>query len=97
MIYYKCLPINIWPYSPPLSHKKLSDLDCDLLRSFKVKCDVIIGLLIYDFLLVFTVTWSNLLPLQDISPQNLSDLEFDLSRSLKVNLMVLDSPYMSSY
>ncbi len=44
--------INIWPKSAPLhdiEHQNLNDLDFDLSRSLKVKCDVI-GLAIHDFL-----------------------------------------------
>ncbi len=75
---------NIWLfYDIRLRH--LSDLEFDLSRSLKVKCDSVIGLPIYAFLLMFN---SNILPnsapLQDVRLQNLSDLEFDLSRSLKV-------------
>ncbi len=65
--------------------QKLSDLEFDLSRSLKVKCDSVIGLPIYAFLLMFNSNiWPNSAPLQDIKLQNLSDLEFDLSMSLKV-------------
>ena len=46
---------NIWPNSVPLQDTKLrnlSDLDVDLSRSLKVKCDSIIGLSIHGFLLI---------------------------------------------
>ncbi len=63
----------------------MSDLEYDLSRSLKVKCDSVIELPIYAFLLMFISNiWPNSAPLQDIRLQNLSDLEFDLSRSLKV-------------
>ncbi len=63
----------------------MSDLEFDLLRSLKVKCDDVIGLPIYAFLLVFNSNiWPNSAPLQDIRLRNQSDLEFDLPRSLKV-------------
>ncbi len=48
---------NIWPNSAaPLQETKLQnlrDLDFDLSRSFKVKCDGVIGLSIYGFLLIY--------------------------------------------
>ncbi len=79
---------NIWPNSAPLQDirlQNLSNLAFDLSRSLKVKCDSVIELPIYAFLLMFNSnTWSNSAPLQDIRLRNLSDLEFDLSRSLKV-------------
>ncbi len=57
----------------------------DLERSLRVKCDSVIGLPIYAFLLMFNSNiWPKSAPLQDIRLRNLSDLEFDLSRSLKV-------------
>ncbi len=76
--------------------RNLSDLEFDLLRSLKVKCNSVIGLLIYAILLMFNRNiWPNSAPLQDIRLRNLSDLEFDLSRS---NVIVsLDSPYILSY
>ncbi len=53
--------------------------DIDISRSLKVKCDSVIGLQIYGFLLVFNSNiWRNPAPLQDISFQNLSNLEIDL-------------------
>ena len=56
----------------------LSDLDFDLSRSFK--CDGVIGLPIYDFLLMFNSNIGpNMAPLQDISLQTMSDLDFDFS------------------
>ncbi len=58
--------------------------DFDLLSSIKVKCDSVIGLHIYAFLLMLNSNiWPNSAPLQDIRLQNLSDFEMDLSRSLK--------------
>ena len=46
---------NIWPNSTPLQDTKLrnlSDLDLDLSRSLKFKCDGVIGLSIYGFVLI---------------------------------------------
>ena len=77
---------NIWPNLVPLRDIRLqnhSDLDVDLSRSLKVRCDGAIGLPIYGFLLtVNSNIWSNSAHLRDIRFWNLSDL--DLSRSLKV-------------
>ncbi len=79
---------NIWPNSATLrdiSLWYLSDLDIDLSRSLKVKCDSVIGLPIFDFLLMFNSNiWPETAPLRDIRLRSLSDLEFDFSRSLKV-------------
>ena len=80
---------NLWPNSSApaqnIRHRNLSDLECDLSRALKVKCDSVIGLPIYAFLSVFNINiWPNSAPLQDIRLQNLSELEFYLSRSLKV-------------
>ncbi len=48
-------------------------LHFDPLRSLKVKCDGGIGLIIYDFLLIFSGNiWPNSAPLRDISFQNLT-------------------------
>ena len=59
--------------------------DLDLSRSFKVKCEGVIGLLIYGFLLMFNSNiWPNTAHLRDIKLRNFGDLEFDLSRSIKV-------------
>ena len=78
----------IWPNSAALrdiSLWYLSDLDIDLSMSLKVKCDIVIGLPIYGFLLVFnSKIWPNSAPLRDIRLWNLSDLDFDLSSSLEV-------------
>ena len=63
------------------------DLEFDLSRSLKVKCEDFIGFSLYAFLLMFN---SNIhvfgitAPLQYIRLQNVSDLEFDLSRPFKV-------------
>ena len=63
----------------------LSDLEFDLSMSLKVKCDDVIGLPTYTFLLMFNSNmWPNSAPLQDIRLRNLSDLVFDLAWSLKV-------------
>ncbi len=63
----------------------MSDLEFDLSRLLKVKCDDVIGLSLYAYLLMFNSNiWPNSAPLQDIRLRNLSDLEFDLSRSLNV-------------
>ncbi len=65
--------------------KNLSDLDIYLSRSLKVKCDGVIGLAIYGFLLMVNINiWPNAAPLRDIRLQNPSDLDFDRSSSLKV-------------
>ncbi len=72
---------NICPNSAALrdiSLWNLSDLDIDLSRSLKVKCDSVIGLPIYGFLFMFNSNiWPNSAPLRYISCQNLSDLDFD--------------------
>ncbi len=87
---------NIWPNSAPLQDirlQNLSDLEFDLLRSLKVKCDSVIELHIYAFLSMFhSNIWPKSGPLQDIHDirlQNLSDLEFDLSTSPKVKCDVI--------
>ncbi len=50
-----------------------------------VKYDSVIGLPMYDFLLMFNSNIEpNSAPLRDIRLQNFGDLDFDLSRSLKV-------------
>ena len=46
---------NIWPYSAPLRDiaiQNLSDLDFDFSRSLRVKCNSVIGLPVYAFLIV---------------------------------------------
>ncbi len=59
-------------------------LNFNLSRKLKVKCDGGTGLPIYDSLLVFNSNiWPNSAALQDISVSNLSDIDIDLSRSLK--------------
>ncbi len=48
---------NKWPSSAPLQDRRLrnmSDLEFDLSRSLKVKCDDVIGLAIHGFLLTYT-------------------------------------------
>ena len=79
---------SMWPNSAPLQDIKLqnvSDLDFDLSRSLKIKCDSVIGLPVYAFLLMlYSHIWPNSAPLQDIRLRNRSDLDFDLSGSLKV-------------
>ncbi len=66
---------------------KFGDLEFDLSRSLKVKCEGGIGLPIYGFLLMFNsnrgLNWA---PLRDISLQNLGDLDFDLSRYSRSNV-----------
>ncbi len=63
--------------------QNLSDFEFDLLRSLKVKCDTVIELPMYAFLLMFNSNkWPNSAPLQDIRLRNQSD--FDLSMSLSV-------------
>ncbi len=84
---------NVWTNSGPLQDirlQNLSDIEFDLSRSLKVKCDSVIGLPIYAFLSVFNSNiWPNFAPLQDIRLQNRSDLESDLSRSLKVKCDII--------
>ena len=79
--------------------QSLSDLDFELTRSPKVKCDGAVGLSICDFLLVSNSnTWSNSGPLPDISLRNRSDLDSDLSSSRQSKVIAsMDSPFMSSY
>ena len=81
---------NIWPNSAAVRDISLwcpSELDIDLSRSLRVKCDSVIGLPICGFYLCLIVTYGLTLPLlQDHlrKLQSLSDLDFDRSRSLKV-------------
>ncbi len=79
---------NIWPNSAPLRDTRLpnlSDLEFDLSRSLRIRCDSIIGLHIYGFLSMFNSNlWPNSAPLQDSKLRNQSELDFDLSWSLKV-------------
>ena len=52
---------NIWSNSAPLRNirlQNLSDLDFDISRSLKVKCDGAIGLSIYGFLWIVTACLS---------------------------------------
>ncbi len=61
---------NIWPNSGPLQDIRLrnvSDLEFDLSRSLKVKCDDFIGLAIHGFLLTYTVITCQLSPLSSHS------------------------------
>ena len=47
---------NLWYNSAPLQDirlRNLSDLDFDLSGSLKVKCDGVIGLFMYGFLLIY--------------------------------------------
>ncbi len=68
-----------------VSLKSLIDLEYDLSRSLKVKCDGAIGFPIYGFLLMLNSNIGpNYAPLRDIRLLNLGELDFDLSRSLKV-------------
>ena len=77
--------------------RNLSDLDFDLSRSLKVKCDGVIGLPIYGFLLMFNSNiWPNSAPLLDISFQNLVDLDINLSRSLRSNVIVSTASFLYS-
>ncbi len=79
--------------------QSFSDLDFDLSKSLKVISESVIGLSIYDSLLVSNSNiWSNSAPLQDISLLNLSDLDFDFQCHSRPNVIVsLDSPYMVFY
>ncbi len=77
--------------------QNMSDLDFNLSRSLKVKCESAIGFPIYGLLLVFN---SNIVPnsasLQDIRLQIW--LTLNLTFHSRSNPMVqLDSPYMTSY
>ncbi len=67
---------NVWSNSAPVPNIKfrnLGDLDFDLSRPLKVKCDGVIGLLVYDLLLIFDSNmWHKLAPYE-----SMSDLEFD--------------------
>ncbi len=68
----------------------MSDLELDRGKSLKVKCDDVIGVSLYAFLLMFNSNiWPNSASLQDIRLRNLSDHNFDLSRSLKVKCDVI--------
>ncbi len=61
------------------------DLEFDLLRLLKVKCEGVIGHHTYGYLLMFNSNiWPNMGPLQDKSLQNMSDLDFDRPSFLKV-------------
>ncbi len=63
----------------------MSDLEFDPCRALKVKCDDVIGLSLYAFLLMFNSNiWPNSAASQDVRLRNVIDLEFDLSRSLKI-------------
>ncbi len=88
IVSYWCLIVT-WGLTSILyeiKHRNLGDLDFDLSRSLKVKCEGAIGLPIYGFLLMFH---SNIGPnsavFREIRLRNLGDLDFDLSKSLKVN------------
>ncbi len=71
----------------------MSDLEFDLSRSLKVKCDDVIGLSLYAFLLMFNSNiWPNSAPLQDIRLQNLTH-----SRSNVMMLLDCYWSYMVSY
>ena len=80
-------------------NRLLGHLEFDLSRSLEVKCDCIIVLTIYDFLLLCN---SNIWPKFDsfirYKASNLNDLDltFQGDSSSKVALP-LDSPYMLSY
>ena len=66
---------NLWPNSAPLPDimlQNLSDLDFDLSRLLNIKCDSVIGVTTYGFLVVFNSNiWPNSALLRDISLQNL--------------------------
>ncbi len=75
----------MWAMRVPLQDIRPSDLDFDLSRSHQIKCDGVIPLHIYGFLLMVNSNlWPNLAPLRDIRLWNPIDLDFDLWRSLKV-------------
>ncbi len=74
-----------WAHLRDIRLRNVSDLDFDLSRSLKVKCDSATGLPMYAFVFMSNSnTGPNMAPLRDIRLQNLSDLEFYLSRSLYV-------------
>ncbi len=77
----------------------LGDLEFDLSRSLKDKCNGAIGLPTCGFLLMFNSNIGlNYAPLRDIRLQNLGDLDFDLSRSLRVKCNgAVGLPIMTSY
>ncbi len=74
--------INIGPNRDLLRHicfHNLGDLEFDLSRSLKIKCDGAIGLPTYGFLLMVNSNiWPNSAPLRGVRLRNLSDLDFDL-------------------
>ncbi len=73
---------------PDIMLQNLSDLTFHLSRSLKVKYDSVIGLPIYDFLLLSNSNiWPNAPPLRDISFHNLSGLDIDFSRPLRSNVL----------
>ena len=78
---------NIGPNKARLRDIRLrnfGDLEFDLSRSHKVKCEGAIELPIYGFLfMVNSYIWPSTALLREISLQHLSDLECDLSRSVK--------------
>ncbi len=80
--------IYIWPNSATLRdirYQNVSDLDIDLPRSLKVKCNCNNGIHMYALILIFNSNiCPNPAPLQDIRLWNLSDLDFEITRSLKV-------------
>ncbi len=93
---------NIGPNSAALRDIRLrnfGDLDFDLSRSLKVKCNGAIELPIYGFLLMVNSNiWPNTALFEIMSLENMSDLEFDLSRSLKVKSNgAFGLPVMTSY
>ncbi len=64
----------------------MNELEFDLSRSLKVRCDGVI-------VVSNSNLWPNSAPLRHIRRQNMSDLDLNLSRLLKVTHIL--TPYMS--
>ncbi len=70
----------------------MSDLDTDLSKSLKVKCNIVVGLHILGFLVMLNSNiWLISAPIRD---QNLSDIECDL---VKCDIVSFDSPHLLLY
>ena len=93
---------NIGPDSSPsrdIRLLSLGDLEFDLSRSLKDKCNGDIGLPTCGFLLMFNSNIGpNQAPLRDIRFQKFGDLDFDFQCHSRSNLTVpLDYPHMFPY
>ena len=65
--------ITLFSFLRDITLQNLSDLDIKLSRSLKIKCDDVIGIPIYCFLLIFNGSiWLNSHPLRNISLRNLT-------------------------